>query len=675
MILQKILTKLETTSHFGKHPSILSDTARSIQVNSRANECLVICHMKTTMYKVLAWFLRNLLKLTGKIFYRVRISGQCNIPSQGGALLVANHVSYLDFMLIVCSVPRYVSFVMNADIYNKPSLRWLLRGLHCIPVSPRGGKNDFESFNRAVSEQINSGRVVIIFAEGTVTRTGQMLEFKKGVSHLSALIKAPVIPIHLHNVQGTPLSFRAGSKKMEKFNWRNLRRDVLVNIGVPMDGPVSAFALRQRIKELEVQNFNSMLSASKTLDILISESLHRQNEGSWKHGGEKISFYELNVQLAKIGQALKPLLAEDDRVALLLPKCHYAYLLNLWLLLNNKTIININPEFSNEERFYVLNKARVRTLITTMDLEFARYSPNADRIIYTEHLHESIEKGVQLNVVCRKLNSLGHYVMKAFRSSKNIEDPVTIIFERNEKEGELKCVSLSHRNLLAVLQGLRQIYFFPRSGVMMSNLPLYQSYGFVFELLIPVMYGLNSHLISSNIQADEFIGEMESAHPSLVIATPKQINAIAALSQMRNIPYLTHIFTADLHPSHHDIETLSNRGIEVYVCAGKNETSSVFAVNLHHYRGRDIAGKLLEQENNMSQSIGKPLPGVAAKICDASHHELGCDEKGCLWLRGACIAETKGSSHECGAAIVNGWFNTGLRGHIDQHGFIHTEEI
>jgi acyl-[acyl-carrier-protein]-phospholipid O-acyltransferase/long-chain-fatty-acid--[acyl-carrier-protein] ligase len=661
-------------SLFSARLIILSDTAASIQVCSRPSKCLVICHMKTTMYMALAWFLRNLLKLTGKIFYRIRISGSGNIPPKGGALLVANHVSYLDFMLIVCSVPRHVSFVMNADIYNKPYLRWLLRGLHCIPVSPRGGKNDFESFNRTVSEQINSGRVVIIFAEGTVTRTGQMLEFKKGVSHLSALIKAPVIPIHLHNVQGTPLSFRAGRKQMEKFSLRNLRRDVLVNIGVPMAGPVSAFLLRQRIKELEVQNFNDMLSASKTLDLLISESLHRQNEGSWKHDGEKLSFYDLNAQLAKIGHALKPLLADDDRVALLLPKCHDAYLLNLWLLLNNKTIININPDFSNEERFYVLNKARVRTLITTMDLEFARYSPNAERIIYTEHLHESIEKGVQLSVVCKKLNNLGHYVMKAFRSSKNIEDPVTIIFERNEKEGELKCISLSHRNLLAVLQGLRQIYFFPRSGVMMSNLPLYQSYGFVIELLIPVLYGLNSNLISSNVQADEFIAEMEATRPSLIIATPKQLNAISALSQIRNIPYLTHIFTADLHPSHHDIATLSKRGIDVYVCAGKNETSSVFAVNLHHYQGRDIAGKLLEQENNKSLSIGKPLPGVAAKICDASLQELGCNEKGSLWLRGACIAETKGRSPECSAAMVNGWYNTGLFGHIDQQGFIHTEE-
>ncbi len=624
------------------------------------------------IFSVLACLLKGIVRLAGTIIYRLNITGKSNIPKEGGALLVANHVSYLDFMIIVCSVPRYVSFVMNADVYNKPHLKWLLKGLNCIPISPRGGKNDFESFNLAVSEQINSGGIVIIFAEGTVTRTGQILEFKKGVEHLSSLIQAPVIPIHLHNVQGTPLSFRAGARRMERFSFRSMRRDVLVNIGAPLAVPVKAFDLRQRIKELEVRNFNSMLSGQKTLDVQISESLSKAGEGSWKQGQDCIPFNELKHQFAQITDAIKPLLKDDDRVALLLPKCHDAYLLNLWLLMNNKTVVNINPEFNNEERFYVMNKAKIRTLITTLDLEFSKFSPNAERIIYTEHLHDAIEKGEKLNVVCSSLKSLRKSVLHAFRPTKKMDDEVTIIFEKNGDQ-EIKCISLTHRNLLAVLHGLRQIYFFPRASVMMSNLPLHESYGFVIELLIPLIYDLNSNIISSRISADAFLAEMGETRPSLVIATPKQINAIASLAQTRNMPFLTHIFTADLHPTHHDLELLNQRGIEVFVCAGKNETSSLFAVNLHHYEGKDIAGKTMSQENNMRQSIGKPLPGVAAKICDGDMKELAAGEKGNLWIHGACVAGNLSSENECGNTLVNEWFNTGLRGSIDQQGFIITE--
>jgi acyl-[acyl-carrier-protein]-phospholipid O-acyltransferase/long-chain-fatty-acid--[acyl-carrier-protein] ligase len=623
------------------------------------------------MYSILAVVLRGIVKMVGRLVYRLRISGKTNIPEKGGALLVANHVSYLDFMIIVCSVPRYASFVMNSDVYNKPHLKWLFKGLHCIPISPRGGKNDFTTFNQAVSDQVNAGRLVIIFAEGTVTRTGQILEFKKGVEHLSALISAPVIPIHLHNVQGTPLSFRAGLKRMEKFSFRSIRRDVLVNIGSPIPSPVAAFELRQRIKELEVQNFNTMLSNSKTLDIQISESLNKTTDGSWKHNNSTMPFSEIKSQLAKISRVLKPLLADDTCVGLLLPKCHDAYLLNLWLLMNNKTVVNINPEFSNEERFYVMNKARIHTLITTMDLEFARYSPNAERIIYTEHLHEAIEKGENLNIICSKINRFGKNVMKAFRNSHHIDVAATIIFEKNGNE-ELKCISLTHRNLLAVLHGLRQIYFFPKASVMMSNLPLHQSYGYVIELLIPILYGLNTNIISNKVNAESFIKEMEDTRPTLVIATPKQISAIASLAHNRNLPFLTHIFTADLHPTHHDIEVLNARGIEVFVCAGKNETSSVFAVNLHHYQGKDIAGKTIAQENNVQNSIGKPLPGIAVKICNDLMQELKADEKGSLWIKGACVASQLNEQTPCGTALNNGWFNTGVVAHIDQQGFIHT---
>lgn len=622
------------------------------------------------MYSLLGRFLQLLLRMTGKLIYRINLNGKSNIPSSGGALLVANHVSYLDFMIIVCCVPRTVSFVMNADIYNKPHLKWLMRGLRCIPISPRSGKNDFDSFNREVSRQVNDGNVVIIFAEGTVTRTGQMLEFKKGVEHLSALINAPVIPIHLHNVQGTPFSFRAGKSGMDRLSIKKLRQEVLVSIGLPLQSPVKAFALRQRIKELEVRNFNTLLSYSKTLDQVISEAISKSDTGSWKYNGEVFAFNKLKNKLAEINTVLRPLLREDDCVGLLLPKCHDAYLLNLWLVLNNKTVVNINPEFDNEERFYIINKARIRTLITTMDLEFSRYSPNAERIIYTEHVHEAIENGERLHAVCNSIQRIRRNVAKAFGTSSSANQPVTILFEKTEND-ELKCVSLTGRNLLAVIQGLRQIYFFPKGSNMMSNLPLHHAHGLVIELLIPLLHDLNTNIISNTITADEFLHEVRETKPSLIVATPQQIESISTLSETKNLPHLTHVFTADTDPDNKHIAALKERGIEVFVCAGKNETASVFAINLNNYQGKDIAGKILEQENNASRSIGKPLPGVAAKICNHNMDELNAGETGTLWIHGACVA-TLNNCNSSSDRLHNGWFNTGLNGYIDSHGFIYT---
>jgi acyl-CoA synthetase (AMP-forming)/AMP-acid ligase II len=317
---------------------------------------------------------------------------------------------------------------------------------------------------------------------------------------------------------------------------------------------------------------------------------------------------------------------------------------------------------------FVINKAKIKTLITTMDLEFSRFSPNADRIIYTEHIQEAIERGLKPHVYCESIDKYGSQ-LKSLIDSGSLEAPVTIIFERT-KGDELKCTSLSHRNLLSVLHGLRQVYYFEKGSRMMSNLPFYQSYGFVVEFLLPLIYDLKLECTPDKISSTEFLQRMMESKPSLVIATPNQLNSIAELSQVKNIPFLTHIFTADTRPDHHSIETLGNRGIEVFVCAGMNDTSSVFAINLHNYQGKDIVGKIMVQENNEENSIGKPLPGVAVKVCNDQLQELDAHEFGTIWVKGACVSNSSESRKNCRPTLSDGWYNTGIRGSINPKGFI-----
>jgi acyl-[acyl-carrier-protein]-phospholipid O-acyltransferase/long-chain-fatty-acid--[acyl-carrier-protein] ligase len=630
--------------------------------------------MKTFFFKILAYILRALLRTFGHIVYRLKIRGASHIPQQRGALLVANHASYMDFILVVSSVPRPVRFVMNADIFRKPGLKWILKGMNCIPISPRGGGNNYNDFNNAVSEQVNDGHIVVIFAEGTVTRTGQLLEFKKGVEHLSEMIQAPIIPIHFHNVQGTPFSFRGGKNQVERLAIKNLRREILVNIGAPIIGKVKAFTLRQKIKEMEVENFNEKLGNMKPLHELLNDQLNKNLSGSWNHENEIIYFNSLNKHLSELDRVLKPILINENRVGLLLPKSPSAYLIQLWLMVNKKTIVHIQPELSNEERFYVVNRAKITTLITTMDLEFSRFSPNASTIIYLEHLFEVIEKGINPFVMPKQLSSFKNQIQNLFSSNSKIDEVATIFFERRKDNDELKCVALTHRNILSILLGLRQIYFFNKGEHMMSNLPLHHSYGLVIEFLLPLLQELHLDIVKNEISSNDFISHLLDKKPSIVIATPKQLNSISELSQVKNIPFLTQIFTADLHPNHHNIQVLNERGIQVFVCAGMNETSSVFAVNLRNYSGKDIAGKQMIQENLEENTIGKPLPGIALKVCDESFSELQPDEVGSIWIKGACIAPSISEEPCCHSKLRDGWFDTKLKGSLNNKGFVRLRE-
>ncbi len=630
--------------------------------------------MQKFLYHILGIILRALVRFIGRIIYRIQVRDGARIPATGGALLVANHSSYMDFVLILSALPRSVSFVMNADVYNKPSLKWIFKGMHFIPIAPREGKNDFEAFNKAVTEQIEAGRIVVIFAEGTVSRTGQILEFKKGVEHLAARIKAPVIPIHFHNVQGTPFTFRAGKKRMEKISFSNIRKEVLVAIGEPIIGGIAAFELRQKIKELEVSNFDLHLSKMKTLDLVLKEQIDNLDEGTWNINNQSLSFSELTSRLNKIDTVLRDLLKEDSRVAVLLPKSVDSMVIQLWLLIHKKVIVPIDSAFTSEEQFYVMNRSGARTIITTNDIGYTRYAPTAGRIIHLEDVLHSIATGQAVHVICKHLINMQRGVKSLFAPVVGIDETVIIFFERKNKE-EMRCVSLTHRNLLAVIHGLRQIYYFEKGSHWISNLPLHNSFGFVLELLMPVLHDISLRVVSQNVDEEEFMGELERYKPSVVIATPLQLELIAGLSQKRNIPFLTHVFTAGLHPESHQVDTLTQRGIDVMVCAGMNETSSVFAVNLHNYRGKDIAGKWMEQENRNEDSIGKPLPGVALRICDQGGKELPVGEEGTIWISGSAVAPTITDEVQCHAKLVDGWYNTQLKGSLDHRGFVRIAHV
>ncbi|MFN0033391.1 MAG: AMP-binding protein [Flavobacteriales bacterium] len=624
------------------------------------------------MYKILAWLLRGIVRTVGRTVYRLRIRGVEHIPARGGALLVANHASYMDFVLLVSSVPRYVRFVMNADVYHKRGLHWIMKGMSFIPISPRGGSNDFEAFNTAVSEQVNAGFVVVIFAEGTVTRTGQLLEFKKGVEHLSARISAPVIPLHFDNVQGTPFTFRGGRKRAEKFSFKTMRREVLVNIGQPMRGKISAFMLRQKMKEMEVENFNLRISSMKTLDLRLADEMHDAEHGRWKDNKTTIGFESLPMKLAALSDVLGPLLKEADRAALMLPKSCTSFLVNLWLLMQQKVVVNISPDLSNEERLYVCNKAKVKILITTRDLHYTRFAPNADVVLYIEDLMEQMEKGKSPNAIYTHMSKMGTQMSAWFSRPAMHDDVVAIFFQKKNRE-EMRCVSLTHRNFLSVITSLRQVYHFEKGSKLLANIDLSNVYGFVLELLLPIVSDLKLDIVDAQDNTEDYVNMLQVGEPDLVLASPAQLQAIAALSQVKNIPYLKTVFTADVPPDDHALETLSQRGVQVMRCAGLMETTSIYAVNIHNYQGRDIAGKMMEQENYSEGSIGKPIPGVALKVCDPADHtrELLHDEAGTLWVKGPGIAPAKAEDYECVPKLVDGWYNTGLSGSVNHKGFVY----
>jgi len=237
-------------------------------------------------FKIPVAVVRFFVWTLSKLIFRTRISGKENIPLNGGGLVVCNHVSLLDSLLIVAAMPRNVRYVMHESIYKHKLLNPLFRKCHMIPVRSGKSKEALAEFTRVCKKEVEAGHLVCIFPEGQLSRTGQLMPFKKGIEYLVQVTGAAVIPVHLDNLVGTPLSFKTGTSRKYMFNFKTLQRKVFVRVGKVINQQKTAFELRQVIKELEVENV-----AIRTKDMSSEEALHQSKIQIHKKG----DYFELTT--------------------------------------------------------------------------------------------------------------------------------------------------------------------------------------------------------------------------------------------------------------------------------------------------------------------------------------------------------------------------------------------
>ena len=189
---------------------------------------------------------RALVWLLTHTIYRVRVEGRENLPAEGGALVVANHVSWIDGVLLTLHCPRPIRLVGFAEYVQKWWLRWLADDFRTISIEP--GKKSVVRSIRTVREALRDGDLVCIFPEGGITRSGKMEEFQPGFLSMRKGTGTPVVPIYLGGLWGSIFSFERG-----RFFWKWPKRwpyPVTIRIGRPIDEPVDGEQIRQSVESL-----------------------------------------------------------------------------------------------------------------------------------------------------------------------------------------------------------------------------------------------------------------------------------------------------------------------------------------------------------------------------------------------------------------------------------------
>jgi 1-acyl-sn-glycerol-3-phosphate acyltransferase len=197
------------------------------------------------------YIVRLVMLLVTRIVYRVKVRGDENLPTDGAAILVCNHVSFVDAIILgVCS-PRPMIFIMDHRIFKMPGMGWFFRAVKAIPIAPQ--KEDPQAYERAFErarQVLNEGELLCLFPEGAITKDGKMQTFKAGIMKILETNPVPVIPSALHNLWGSSFS-RIEGAAMAKPLRRGLFNHVGLVVGDAIDPKdVTPEALQVRVQAL-----------------------------------------------------------------------------------------------------------------------------------------------------------------------------------------------------------------------------------------------------------------------------------------------------------------------------------------------------------------------------------------------------------------------------------------
>jgi acyl-[acyl-carrier-protein]-phospholipid O-acyltransferase/long-chain-fatty-acid--[acyl-carrier-protein] ligase len=281
-------------------------------------------------------FLRFVCLALIKLIYRVRVEHSDRIPKTGGALLIANHVSYIDAFIVSAACERKVRFIASDQFHKMRFIGPFLTLFDVVPVSPTRAKDAIVS----VAEAVAAGDLVCIFPEGQITRTGVMTEIRKGFELIARRGHVPVVPVFLDDLWGSVLSFERGRfiKKWPK----RYAYQVSVSFGNP-EPPETATAdwARTQFRDLSGEAMNSRGELRTRLEIATVLELCRQPWRTAALGTNDVTRAMLLAEAWTLARRWADRI-NSDRV-LVLSQGYHGLVANLALRLGGFTPVNVPP--------------------------------------------------------------------------------------------------------------------------------------------------------------------------------------------------------------------------------------------------------------------------------------------------------------------------------------------
>ncbi len=618
------------------------------------------------------WTLRIIGFLLTHTFIRLRKFGLDNIPESGPLLLVSNHISLIDLLLIQLICPRKVRFMVRAEIVNFLPTRFIFWYLGVIRVPSPRHPRELKAFFNSIRDRLRHGEVLCYLPEGAISGNGNLMRFRTGVEPLLPTdTEVIVLPCRIGMLHGRLFGYRNG--KMALSFPRSLPIDFSIAIGDPVSRKVTPFQLRQIISELgasierrpqpgEMPLHTAFVRRAKLHPF--QKSFYDVVTGKWS------SNFSMLVKSLLFTDAVRELdRGEDGYVGVLLPNSSMTVSVLLSVLLADRTPAVINFSAGESVALESAARAGVRTIFTSRRfLEKLKWQVHPGMVLL-EDLAPGLTFGVKLKAILRAIFVPRRILVRQLApfSCYNMHRQAVVLFSSGST-GTPKAVMLTHRNINCDLWSFLRMVTLRRDDCICGNLPLFHAYGLTVLFALPCQIGVPVYYHLSPLSSDEIIKTIAKHRVTILTATPTFLQKYLHRATSEQLSSLRLVITGaeKLPPelSERYYELTGRYVIEGYGCT---ELSPIVTINFNN--------SIYELGTRSSHpgSIGCPLPGIHVRVIDPETGvELGPNQSGRMQVKAGTVMKGYLNNPEQTARVIqNRYYDTGDIARIDEDGYIY----
>lgn len=599
---------------------------------------------------------------------KIDLLGKENIPADGALVIPGrlNHQEMLQLEQVFSG--RKVTWLCEEKVVLDAATRSYLEREDTTAVAFSVGDTAPESIGETLKAHTKDGGVLVFIPGNVSAHDGECCHIPAAVLKQLCALRLPVLPVSVTRPVETHLSTESPGR---------LPASVLAFSKPIAAKDVSPAAWREGLLAAEEAAFSAraFLNGSLTLALLAGLKRHGSKTQLFDGTDDSATSFDklLGAAIAFSAEIKKQ--TRKKRVGILLPPGKGGMVANLAVLLAGKIPVNINFTSSRDAVHSSIRQADLDKFITAdpfvRKIPSFPWPPNRD-LIFIERTLPAIKKKIIRWVILSKILPVS-VIASILGIGKEKGDDEAILLFTSGSSGEPKGVPLSHRNVLANVCQFGSRIHLGHEAKVLGCLPLFHSFGCTVTLWYPCIEGVNLVTYPSPLETKRLAELVEMHQVNLLLSTPTFLRGYMRRVKPEQLESLDYVITgAEKLPESLAASFEEKFGILPLEGYGLTETSPATNVNLPE---TDQQGDAPVIRSKRFGSVGKFLPGIAVKITNpATGKPAPVDTQGTIWLRAANVFPGYLNNEEkTKEVIVDGWFNTGDIGRLDDEGFLYIE--